>query len=533
MITSVGIKNLRSLKQIKEIKIKPITILVGANSSGKSTFLRSFPLFTQSIMKPLRGSVSWFDDALVDFGDYDTAINRYAMKDEHIEFFYHIENVPYLRWFMHSFNWRRMQVAGKDNLLDDLEIGISLSDDNKGTYISHILLKIKSFTVSFGIGSRNDKVAFQVNNDYVGGMELAVFHYTHKQTMLPSVVMYSSKDEDEDDEDWYLYNYRNDICRYLLRLNNNRVKNEGRVDFIFGLWEPDKLSFLNRLLKKNQIPVSLIKLFKTWDSNNADFVQLYNMLAIYHVLRVYPSINRELSSFYSQCSYIAPARAEASRYYRTQGLQVDDIDAYGRNLAEFISSLTPTALQSYASYTEKLLGVKVRRENSPGHQSIVLASDNGKFNISDVGFGYSQILPIVTKLWFYSYRPSRRFSYPLSLETGRVVLIEQPELHLHPAYQAKLADAFVEFVNIGKHQENINEDYTERNEPKLIFETHSETIINRIGRRIREGKLKAENVNVVIFDKKVQEMNTLVRQTSFNDKGQLIDWPVGFFEPDD
>lgn len=80
MITSVGIKNLRSLKQVEDIEIKPITILVGANSSGKSTFLRSFPLFTQSIMKPLRGSISWFDDSLVDFGDYDTALNRYALR---------------------------------------------------------------------------------------------------------------------------------------------------------------------------------------------------------------------------------------------------------------------------------------------------------------------------------------------------------------------------------------------------------------------------------------------------------------------
>lgn len=532
MITSVGIKNLRSLKQIKEIEIKPITILVGANSSGKSTFLRSFPLFTQSIMKSLRGSVSWFDDALVDFGDYDTAINRYALNDEHIQFFYHIEDVPYLRWFMHSYNWRRMQAMGKDSLLDEVDVGISLADDNKGTYINYVFLKIKDFTVSFGVDSRTDKVSFLVNNEFVGGMGLAVFHYTFQQTMLPSVVMYSSKDEEED-EDWYLYNFKNDIIRYVLRLNNDRVKTKGRVEFIFGLWEPDKLSFLNKLLKQTQIPVSLMKLFKSWDSNNQDFIQLYNLLAVYHVLRVYPSINRELSSFYSQCSYIAPARAEASRYYRTQGLQVDDIDAYGRNLAEFISSLTPTALQSYGNYTDKLLGVRVKKENSPGHQSIVLVSDNGKFNISDVGFGYSQILPIVTKLWFYSYRPNRRSSYPLPLETGRVVLIEQPELHLHPAYQAKLADAFVEFVNLDKNLEDRYHDYSERNKQKLIFETHSETIINRIGKRIREGKLKAEDVNVVIFEKKVQEPNTTVRQTGFDERGQLKDWPIGFFEPED
>lgn len=73
MITSIGIRNLRSLRDTSEIDIKPITILVGVNSSGKSTFLRSFPLFTQSIIKPIRGSISWFDDSLVDFGDYETA----------------------------------------------------------------------------------------------------------------------------------------------------------------------------------------------------------------------------------------------------------------------------------------------------------------------------------------------------------------------------------------------------------------------------------------------------------------------------
>lgn len=531
MITSVGIKNLRSLKQVEDIKIKPITILVGANSSGKSTFLRSFPLFTQSIMKPLRGSISWFDDSLVDFGDYDTALNRYALKDEHIQFSYHIDNVPYLKWYMNNLNWRRIQI-GSDRLLDKIDVCISLSDDNKGTFINLVSLKIKDFTVSFGVENRNDKVVFTVNDEYVSGIGLAVFHYAHQQSILPSVVMYSSKD-DEDDEDWYLHVYKNDVKKFLLHINHDKVKVAERVDFVFDLWEPDKLSFLNRLLQKKQIPASLMKLFKTWDSHTPEFVQLYNMLAVFHVLRVYPSINRELSNFYAQCSYIAPARAEALRYYRNQGLQVDDIDAYGRNLAEFISSLSSTALQDYAAYTKKILGVKVKKENSPGHQSIILESNNGKFNISDVGFGYSQILPIVTKLWFYSYRSNRKNFFSLSQEKGHVILMEQPELHLHPAYQAKLADAFVEFVNLVKKQKKQYPEEFEKNKNILILETHSETIINRIGQRIREGTLYANDVNVLIFEKKIQDPNTEVKQTMFNDKGQLIDWPVGFFEPED
>ena len=91
MITAVRIKNLRSLADTGYIEIKPITLLLGANSTGKSTFLRSFPLFTQSVNKSLRGPISWFDDSLVDFGDYVTAKNKYASDGETIEFEYRIK----------------------------------------------------------------------------------------------------------------------------------------------------------------------------------------------------------------------------------------------------------------------------------------------------------------------------------------------------------------------------------------------------------------------------------------------------------
>ena len=100
MITAVRIKNLRSLADTGFIEIKPITLFLGANSSGKSTFLRSFPLFTQSVNKALRGPISWFDDSLVDFGDYDTAFNRFANLKDKIQFYYDAKlpfNVRYIR----------------------------------------------------------------------------------------------------------------------------------------------------------------------------------------------------------------------------------------------------------------------------------------------------------------------------------------------------------------------------------------------------------------------------------------------------
>ena len=102
MITSIKIKNLRSLKDTNFVEIKPITILVGANSSGKSTFLRSFLLLTQSVVKSLRGSISWFDDSYVDFGDYSTAKCQFASDEECIEFHYKIDELHMLTYRKHG-----------------------------------------------------------------------------------------------------------------------------------------------------------------------------------------------------------------------------------------------------------------------------------------------------------------------------------------------------------------------------------------------------------------------------------------------
>jgi predicted ATPase len=203
---------------------------------------------------------------------------------------------------------------------------------------------------------------------------------------------------------------------------------------------------------------------------------------------------------------------------------VNDIDPYGKNLQEFISSLTPANLSSYNTYMEKTLGIRARTETKTGHQSIMVKNDRGEFNITDVGFGYSQILPIVTKLWYTVNKRSvrvRRYFY-FDEKVNSVILMEQPELHLHPAYQAKIADAFVNAVT-----EQMKEEDTLR----LIIETHSDTILNRIGRRVREGKIRPEDVNIILFEKKPGEPTTQLRQTTYNQKGQIKEWPYGFFDP--
>ena len=68
--------NFRNIKDSGEIELKPLTILVGKNGSGKSSFLRLFPLLQQSFLSAKKGPLLWYRDKGVDFGDFSTTGKR-------------------------------------------------------------------------------------------------------------------------------------------------------------------------------------------------------------------------------------------------------------------------------------------------------------------------------------------------------------------------------------------------------------------------------------------------------------------------
>lgn len=121
---------------------------------------------------------------------------------------------------------------------------------------------------------------------------------------------------------------------------------------------------------------------------------------------------------------------------------------------------------------------------------------------ADVGFGISQVLPIVVEL---------------SARTSSVVVIEQPEIHLHPTMQADLADLLIESVDENGRANQV------------IAETHSENLMLRLQRRIREGVLGASSVAVLYVDQDDQGA-AHVQQLRLDDEGEFVDdWPNGFF----
>jgi type I restriction-modification system DNA methylase subunit len=122
---------------------------------------------------------------------------------------------------------------------------------------------------------------------------------------------------------------------------------------------------------------------------------------------------------------------------------------------------------------------------------------------ADVGFGISQILPIVVELL------ARRES---------IIAIEQPETHLHPRLQARLADLFIDSVQAGGRAN------------QLLVETHSEHLMLRVQRRIREGALDPALVSVIYVDQD-RNGNATAQTLRLNAEGDFLDeWPNGFFD---
>lgn len=132
---------------------------------------------------------------------------------------------------------------------------------------------------------------------------------------------------------------------------------------------------------------------------------------------------------------------------------------------------------------------QTRIKTSPGASEVLL---------TDVGFGVSQVIPVITLL---QYVPE-----------GSTVILEQPEIHLHPLAQAGLADAIIQAAQHRRLQ--------------VIIESHSEHLLLRLQRRIAEEVLLAEEVKLYFCD----APNGVSKMTSLDVDlfGNIQNWPDRF-----
>lgn len=134
---------------------------------------------------------------------------------------------------------------------------------------------------------------------------------------------------------------------------------------------------------------------------------------------------------------------------------------------------------------------RVHVRKSPGSSEVL---------ITDVGFGVSQVLPVLVLCY---YAPE-----------GSTILFEQPEIHLHPSVQSGLADVFIDAIKVRKVQ--------------IIVESHSEDFLRRLQRRVAEADLIDEKTAAIYFCD-IENGQSKIVPLEIDTYGSFLEWPKDFF----
>lgn len=533
----IRVCNLRCLVDTSMIELKPITLLVGANSSGKSSFLRVFPLLRQSAeMRTVSGLL--LNEGDVNFGFFNEAIHRDAEPSElKLEFELTLKRGLYQGGYLNHF------------LIGQIDASCELTyarrgKDQRYPYLNSVRLKLGNGPDSDVIELCSDEdgkiTKFGVNT-YVANGEVAQLRLRVGRGLVPALVRALDNKGGDDslisDEVSETGLFEQKLLAETASLFHGRTTNETRLATLrsVGIGTPQGMLAAMRNITGVS---SWHQRVQHWTLETSTFRNVRNLLLAKATGELLASVNLYVSQLARSVHYYKPVRASVERDYLSRDVQVSSVDSSGVNVAMVLASLGHTALGKFREWMRTHFGFEVFPQSVSDGARVALRMKEGgsgaEFNLADMGFGFSQMLPFLVQIWnLVEYEPTRRrppfarqyqpseWAMPRSF----LIAIEQPELHLHPALQARLADLFVEVARLSR----------ERNIPvRFMLETHSPTIIERVGHLLEAQRLKPEDVQVLLFERggEGQQPNTgTVRSSHYDSEGILHDWPFGFLSP--
>ncbi len=143
--------------------------------------------------------------------------------------------------------------------------------------------------------------------------------------------------------------------------------------------------------------------------------------------------------------------------------------------------------------------LSLEAQGSSAHHEVIVHLGKTKANLIDVGFGVSQVLPVVTLAYF--------------VPEGSTVILEQPEIHLHPLAQTALADLFVEVSRTRRVQ--------------FLVETHSENLFRRLQSLIADEQISPEGCRLYFVRRGAE--SAAIERLGVDEYGRIQNWPDRFF----
>ncbi len=539
MLREYRLTNFKAFGETVTIPIRPLTLIFGANSSGKSSIFQSLLLLKQTLEEAKNPNTALLPKgSLVDLGIYSDFIHRHE-TDRNFEFGVRFNLGNTNESTVHED--RRQEYIpspprGRQILnavgIADTSLTLKFSYDEEKRILEPFGLDLTIEDEQLPLISYNDnKVSFNFESKFWRPW------WIHMKRYISDLIAWAHSIEDGETgedigRDWQ--GLQSTLKRY--QLEDIIVESIGFRKFFpdkklgsisFRKFFPDKFKFdlmsFTKLVNW-KINISLVAQYDTDDRTEYDETPDVSHRDVREelnesVCQIAAAICSPLPRILENLAYLGPLRSQPEHYYEYSGDVSEYVGQRGENLPSILFK-KPDILEEINDALERL-GVRYRLKLSKlRHEddslsdifSLLLIDKRTGIDASlrDVGFGISQVLPIVVQS---------------CLSEKKTLLIEQPEIHLHPAHQAELGDLF---IRSAKERGNT-----------LLLETHSENLILRILRRIREtteGELpsdlppiRPEDVSVLYVqpgEKGAQVVEIPVTEDGDFDRP----WPQGFFE---
>ena len=544
MIQEIQLSNFKAFADTVTIPIRPITLIFGPNSSGKSSFLHALLMLKQTIEESVSDKQTLLPKGIrVDLGNYREFIHNHEES----------------RSFSVTF-----KIAPSIDIYDAIPAEDYISQKDSSERLSNLSHSVESLplgaTIDFAFN--NDKGIHVTKIDLlVGDNPTPIITFVNEPPESMESLGEDANKEVKSKRERQWRNYRQSPKNYL---RFKKIENHDYWKSYFKYikddeyWKNFKEEFV-MLSNPPELPKDIIsklpnelqgttmqeykrtlyeKLINvTTDRFNDDFLILSKFLPVelngYNPQYLTSSdFNNEeqdnisvlilavsfiIKRFLSSCVHLGPARQNPERNFFFSGIISPYVGVNGQYTNEILVN-NPELVKEVNKQLARLnLGYRIQISKLSDESTdlkvstIRLISDPGiDHAITDVGYGISQVLPVILQCM---------------MSSGETILIEQPELHLHPAQQAEMADLF------------INEALGEQKNT-FIIETHSEHLILRLLRRIREtaeGTLPQDCTPItpdqisVLYVEPGKDGSKVISLQVTEDGDFENRWPNGFF----
>lgn len=482
-IKNVSVQNFKSLRDIDNLEMKPITILCGTNSCGKSSFLDSILVLKQTINNLNSNSNLALNGEYVRLGNYTNVVFKQDI-DTNISF---------------RLSYESQHGKGIESLIDFIsDDDEEIEEDKRGNI---------ELEVTFGNSSTKD-------NKLVAQPDVVFFKAVFHHSRGKSYVELSSVDNE-------LYMLSFNIFKPFRteEIKKKKIKDRWKKTMV----EVRNVTFKGFLIEPSSLYDQLQR--KSRYSGNTNTLSEKTITENSIVYQFIMAMNSSIINMFNTIHYIGPLREAPSRRYVYDEV-ISDIGAKGENAAFLFQTekdvlknelfvfddsfdgfqpLETSTLYEAVDYWMKYMGI--HSFNTSTNQEIIRVSlsdsntNSISVNIADVGFGISQVFPIVLE--------------GIRMDKGDTLILEQPEIHLHPKLQMQMADYLLAMAISGRN---------------FVIETHSDHIINRFIRRMVEDEQLQLTDLVQIYFVTPTENGANFEPIMIDDTKGLINWPEGFFD---